>query len=244
MKRASCSASAALAVTLVARATLAQSEPAPEITPLVINTTPAISLPAARVPTLEELRFAPGSAARIADENNTRFRARTRERILSATLASIGAAAIGGGLSAGGAMVPLVLCWSCAGQTIASGAVFGAMAAATAFLIPAAYQGLANRFDARGSYWATFAGFVGGAAAGALFATPILTIRAISAPVAYTVLATAAVLPFVGQALGYELSARPLLAHETPRAPRAPQWAASVSVDGQGATSLAVAGVF
>jgi hypothetical protein len=142
------------------------------------------------------------------DEARAHIVARRGTRILLGTLASLGASAVGGGITALGVTLPLALCsFRCSGGTVASitlGVTFGL---GTIFAIPAAYVLGASRFGVRGSYGATFGGWWIGAAGSALLGTlgGIAASRSVGALIAVeTVTAT---LPIVGMAIAFELSA-------------------------------------
>lgn len=163
---------------------------------------PAVQLPSISVPAT--LQFS--VSATPPPTTDPRFHQRFT-RIALSTLVSLGATLVTSSITAGAASLVVSPCSWC-GQTT-SIVVAVSLAAASPFAVSATYLLAANRMGARGSYWATLGGFAIGALVGGGIAGLTLALSNPWAPSAVA-LAFAATLPFVGQAIGYELSAQPV----------------------------------
>jgi hypothetical protein len=189
---------------------------------------------------LEE-RFEEANLGRAEVEARRRFHARRPGRIAVANLAALGTTILGASLTVGAVMLPLSFGSGSVQLTFAT--ALGVTAGlASLFGIPAAYTLAADRFDARGSYFATFAGF-GLAALGAGLINGLLWGSAgPQAGVASSVLTVP--LLFVAMSVSYELSASP--ATEDPREAatrRGPSLLPSIAFTPDGAASLSIAGL-
>lgn len=145
---------------------------------------------------------------------STRFQDRFA-RVSIATLASAGTTLITGSLTAGAVFLANTCGWSCALST--SITVGSTLSLLSLFAVPATYSLAADRFGSRGSFWATFGGF----SIGALIGAGIVALDVVASargPSAISV-SIAAMLPFVAQALAYELVAQPALV-DPPRTAR------------------------
>jgi hypothetical protein len=203
----------------VARAQVAEPPPSqpPEAPPAAPTEAPATTVlePLVITQRLPPLRVTVESAVpdvalpMTNDEARAHIVARRGTRILLGTLSSLGATAVGGGITALGVILPLVSCsFGCSGGgtigSITLGVTFGL---GTIFAIPAAYVLGASRFGVRGSYAATFGGWWIGAAGSALLGTLGGIAASRSAGAFIAVETVTATLPFVGMAIAFELSA-------------------------------------
>jgi hypothetical protein len=202
----------------------APAEPTPQVLePLVITQ----RLPPLRVTVASELPDV--TLPMTNDEARAHIVARRGTRILLGTLSSLGATAVGGGITALGVILPLTVCsFGCGGgNTIASISLGVTLGLGSLFAIPAAYVLGASRFGVRGSYGATFGGWWIGAAGSALLGTLGGFAASRSAVALVAVETVAATLPFVGMAVAFELSAEVEPAVRERR--RAPQTASAWS---------------
>lgn len=189
---------------------------------------------------LEE-RFQEANLSRAEIEARRRFHARRPGRITIANLAALGATVLGASLTVGAVMLPLSFGSGSVQVTFAT--ALGVTAGmASLFGIPAAYTLAADRFDARGSYFATLAGF-GLAALGAGLINGLLWGSAgPQAGVASSVLTVP--LLFVAMSVSYELSASPATEDSREAATRrGPSLLPSIAFTPDGAASLSIAGL-
>lgn len=161
---------------------------------------PAVQLPSITVPAT--LQFS--VSATTPPTTDPRFHHRFT-RVALSTLVSLGATLVTSSLTAGAASLAVSPCSWCSQTTSIMVAV--SLAAAAPFAVSATYLLAANRMGARGSYWATLAGFAIGALVGGGLAG-LTAALSYPWPPSVVALAFAATLPFVGQSIGYELSAQ------------------------------------
>ncbi len=174
---------------------------------------------------------------------------RRATRLAVAGLAGLGAIALAGGVTLLGVTVPLLTCspFSCSGGSGAAIALGVGLGVGSSFAVPAAYVLAASQTGVRGSYWATFGGFWAGTAVGTLLTMAGIFTRLTSLG-GWIVLGTlSGVMPMLGMATAFELTAEPAPANSDRRAQRrAPATVAmlpSISVHEHGA-SLSISSAF
>ncbi len=174
---------------------------------------------------------------------------RRATRLAVAGLAGLGAIALAGGVTLLGVTVPLLVCGPsiCPGASVGSIALGVALGVGSTFAVPAAYVLAASQAGVRGSYWATFGGFWAGTAVGTLLTMAGIFTR-LTSTAGWIVLGTlSGVMPLLGMATAFELTAEPAPANSDRRAQRrAPATVAmlpSINVHEHGA-SLSISSVF
>jgi MFS family permease len=213
---------------------------------------PSVELGPMRVPTQlapTRVDVDPEPPAQSAVDARAMVQERRATRVAVAGLAGLGAIALAGGVTLLGVAVPLWICspFSCPAGSATAIALGVTLGIGSTFAVPAAYVLAASQTGVRGSYWATFGGFWSGTAVGALLTMTGIFTR-LNSTGGWVVLSTiSGVMPLLGMATAFELTAEPAPANSDRRAwRRAPATFAmlpSINVHEHGA-SLSISSVF
>jgi hypothetical protein len=218
-----------LIATVASNARSAHAERPPALVP---TTQPAPTQPAPTQPApmqLEPVRIGPALPAPtfervpLTDAQRGEWIERTRVRRLAlGSLASLGVTALMGGVAASSVALGVIACTGFCTSSIVTAIVLpSGIGVAAVFVLPAVFLAGAQRYGVRGSYWATFGGLWLGLATGSGMVAGALAARANTAAMS-VVTSVAAILPFAGMSLAFELTARvdderPLREHRAAR---------------------------